>query len=301
MARKKKKKIDTSRFRTPTQEELDRAKEFVLRRSEMATEMRQVATEEIAQAAEEIAQIAMRYDIPATQFAIDSSVNEEMMDEVTAVMEALEDSLAEEVLSYAIPPIEGDENEGIRALLIAFLMSIGHRNLGLRETLHQYLWRSLRQTEAVIAAAKAAGRSSIDAARQAHSAIMGSFTTDRDYNAIRKYRHLYNAQYIRNGGQATFPDGTPNVSGVPVNGALAAARVLGAAVDRTWERYHTIEMEQNGAIGYWQYRGSDYPCDICDEEVGFHPLGDMEYDDFPQPNCYCGRIPIYNKEEINNF
>lgn len=118
---------------------------------------------------------------------------------------------------------------------------------------------------------------------------------------LSRYRHLYRAPFINSGGKATYSDGTPNVQGVPVSGVEATLNALTGAVAKTLDRRNMIEMEQKGAIGYWQARGSDYDCGICDEEVGFHEFGDMEYDDYPHVNCCCMRIPIYRMEELNNY
>lgn len=298
MAKKITLKIDMEKFRPPTQEELDEAKRYVVRRSEAANALREVAEREVLDAAEAVTQVAMRYDIDPRRFSFDSSVDADMMDEVGAIMDELEESLLRRVEDYCTAPANNDS--GLKYLLWGFVLALGHRNMGLRETIHEYLWRTLRQTEALIVAAKVEGLSQIQTTALIRSSL-SNFNGSRAYQQLMRYRHLYDAQYVNNGGKATFSDGTPNVQGVPVSGIAALLNVLKGAVDMAWTYAQALEMEQNGAIGYWQARGSDYPCDACDEEVGFHELGDMEYDEYPHYNCLCIRIPIYNKEEINNF
>lgn len=297
MARKLTIRLDTSRYRRPTQQELDSAKRYILHMNDAANAMRDIATDEIEDAAVELAQIAMRYDIDPKVFSFDSSVDGDMMTEVAAVMDNLEDSLMEHLEDYATACTD---SEGNKTLLLAFLLTLGHRNLGIRDTIHEYLWRTLRQTEALVVAAKENGLSPVQTVSVVRSAL-ASVNTDRFYLSLMKYRHLYNAPFVRSGGQATFSDGTPNVQGVPVAGVKAVVNTLVNAVHSTWRYNQTEEMRQDGAIGYWQFRGSDFPCDICDEEVGFHELGDIEYDEYPHARCCCGRIPIYRKEELENM
>lgn len=297
MARKITIKLDTSRFRAPTQDDLDAAKRYVLARSEAANALRDIAEDEILDAAAEIARIAMRYDIPAQSFTFDASANEDMMREVAAVMDDLEERLMELVEDYATRPAE---DEGTHYLLWGMVLALGHRNLGLRDTVHEYLWRTLRQTEALVVAAKEAKMGAAQAAAMVRSSLAG-FAGSSQIQSLMRYRHLYNAPFVNNGGRATFSDGTPNVQGVATNGVSATLNVLKGAVDTAWTHAHAMEMQSNGAVGYWQARGSDYDCAACDDEVGFHEIGDMEYDEWPHWNCLCFRIPIYRIEQINEM
>lgn len=297
MAKKITIKIDTTQYRRPTQRELDEAKRYVLRRSEAANALRDIAEDEILDAAMSIAQIAMRYDIDPQQFALDPSVNETMMREVSAVMDDLEDSLMAHLKDYATAPAK---DEGTRYLLWGLVLALGHRNLGLRDTIHEYLWRTLRQMEALIVAAKQQNLSQAKTTLLLRSALANT-QGSREFQSLMRYRHLYNAPFVNNGGKATFSDGTPNVQGVATSGLTATLNVLKGAVDKAWIEAQILEMQENGAVGYWQARGSDYPCDPCDEEVGFHELGDIEDDPYPHYNCLCIRIPIYRLEQINEM
>lgn len=300
MARKLTIKLDTSHFREPTQRELDDAKKFVLMRSQAASAMREWAEEQITEAAVEITQIAMRYNIDPREFAFDSSVSEPMMRDVAAVLDNLEDDLMEELKERAT---QYASDNGTKTLLLGFLLALGHRNLGLRNTLHEYMWRTLRQTEALVAAAKENNMTS----SKATALVRNSLATAQGSALLRSmmnYRQLYRAQFINNGGRATFSDGTPNVQGVPVSGLEATLNVVESAMNHTWEKAHSLEMQQKGAVGYYQFRGSDFPCATCDEETGFHPTespDDWMYQDFPHEHCRCGRIPIFNIQEIDNL
>lgn len=53
------------------------------------------------------------------------------------------------------------------------------------------------------------------------------------------------------------------------------------------ERY----MALNGAIGYNVFRGSTYPCQACDDNTGFHPIGSYALP--VHPRCVCYKVPVY--------
>lgn len=50
-------------------------------------------------------------------------------------------------------------------------------------------------------------------------------------------------------------------------------------------------MRRNGAIGYVVYRGSSYPCDICDNNRGFHAINDLTLP--THSRCVCYATPVY--------
>jgi hypothetical protein len=55
-----------------------------------------------------------------------------------------------------------------------------------------------------------------------------------------------------------------------------------------------IYMRQSGAIGYYVLRGSSYPCQACDDVVGFYDLR-LNSEVLPvHPNCMCFAVPVYN-------
>ena len=50
-------------------------------------------------------------------------------------------------------------------------------------------------------------------------------------------------------------------------------------------------MKKNGAIGYIARRGSSYPCQICDDNTGFHPITEMTLP--VHPRCMCYAVPVF--------
>ena len=283
--------------RKPTQDEIKAAKQYILDRSDAADDAQYVAGVSIQEAAEQLVQIAYKYDIPVSRFSFDSEVNEDMMADVAEVMDDLEEDLMEDVRDAALSCTK--DNERYLALL-AILLTLGHRNMSLRDTVHAYAWRTLRQAEAIIAAMKAAGLSQSEARTKIKTEIQ-HFQVSPEFQAALKHPLDFAAPYIRNGGKATFPDGSPNVQGVPVNGYDAIKSIFGIAVAQIWMRNQLMDMQEDKrCIGYWQDRGSTYPCRMCDDEVGFHKLGDIENDPYPHCGCYCWRMPIYRGDSMLN-
>ena len=51
-------------------------------------------------------------------------------------------------------------------------------------------------------------------------------------------------------------------------------------------------MKRNGAIGYMVYRGSSYPCAICDDNARFHPITEISLP--VHSRCCCYALPVYS-------
>lgn len=50
-------------------------------------------------------------------------------------------------------------------------------------------------------------------------------------------------------------------------------------------------MKRKGIVGFHVYRGSTYPCSLCDSMVGFHPLSVGDLPPY-HPHCCCFAVPI---------
>ena len=50
-------------------------------------------------------------------------------------------------------------------------------------------------------------------------------------------------------------------------------------------------MRKSGAIGYFVSRGSSYPCQVCDDNTGFHPITEMTLP--VHPRCMCYAVPVF--------
>ena len=63
-----------------------------------------------------------------------------------------------------------------------------------------------------------------------------------------------------------------------------------------WGRAEQEYGEKNGAIGFRVFRGSSYPCAICDDECAYvHKVGEMVVP--VHANCRCYIVFIYENEQ----
>lgn len=285
--------------RKPTNEDVKAAKQYILDRADAEERAQYIAEERIQEAAEMLVEIAYKYDVPVSRFSFDSDVNEDMMTEVSEVMDELEEDLMEDVRDAALSCTS--DNDRYLALL-AILLSLGHRNMSLRDTVHAYAWRTLRQAEALIAAMRAAGLTRTEARTKIKTEIQ-HFQTSPELQAALTHPLDFEAPYIRNGGKATFPDGSQNVQGVPVNGYDAIKSIFGIAVAQIWMRNQLMDMQDsNVIIGFYQLRGSLYPCSICDEAAHYYRISDVSDEDptkngdIVHCNCMCYRVPIFKSD-----
>lgn len=63
-------------------------------------------------------------------------------------------------------------------------------------------------------------------------------------------------------------------------------------IETAWMRHWELSTSADGAIGWVVRRGSLYPCDVCDDNCGFHTVD--EGTNLPvHPSCCCFAVPIY--------
>ena len=286
-------RLDTDKYRKPTQEDMRIAKEYVLKRDDAARLAWDMASEYIMAAVEQIVRVAYKYNIPPEKFSFDSSVNKKMMEEINNIMDELDDTLFELLQVESTSCTKDKDN---KLWLIALLITLGHRKMSFRETLQAYEWRMLHQVGAIIASSKYEKLPMSTTLANIRQYISKINQNPQLNQVTSKYRQLFSNPYINNGGKATYPDGSPNVRGVPIEGFNAIKMLFGNAIAHIWMRNQMLEWSQNSGIaGYYQMRGSNYPCSICDDEVGFHENADPNNDPFPHVNCKCYRIPVYFK------
>ncbi len=275
-----------------TDKDVQAAKQYILRREESARLAQSIAEDLIGEAAEQLVSIAYKYNISPTVFTFDSSINEQMMDEVNVIMDELDEELYLLLEESALSCTKDGSHHNA---LLLFLVLLGHRNMTLRQTLYAYEWRLLQQVGALSAAMKWLNVPETSARAKTRQAL-GSVNATPELRSAFKSRIEFSNPYIRSGGAATYPDGTANVQGVPNDGLNAIKNVINIAIASTWMRNLQNKMEENKEIvGYYQDRGSEYPCNACDEEVGYHSIEEGNPDESPMvhAHCRCWRCPVF--------
>ena len=290
MAESIKIKLDGSQYRLPTQEDITSAKQFILRRNDYARLLESKVDDCLEDAAQEIVRICYKYNVDPKEFAINSKYNEKMMDEIADVMDELEADIMSLIYDYSLRVTDDEKH---RNLLAAWIALLGRGNNNLQDTLDGYLYKTMKDWEAAIAALRFANVAMADAVTKVKSNLHSIYTMP-EVTAAFRHADDFNATYIQSHGVMAGGVGLSN------NGSTNVTNMARLTLQMAWMREQGIEFDESGAAGYYQLRGSAYPCSVCDDEVGFHKgLEDLYTKPYPHPHCCCYRIPIFALEEGN--
>lgn len=281
-------KLDTKKYQAPSQQDIDAAKQFILQREENARMLEDKIDELLADAAEKIVIICYRYDVDPQKLYIASGFNEQMMNEIAEVMDELEEEILALMQEYATRSTK--DRDRINALLL-WMASLGRGNRNLRDTLEGYLYKFMKDLEAAIAALRFADATMADAVTKVKTNLHTIYTMP-EVMAAFKNASEFAATYIQSRGVQKGGVGLSN------NGSTNVTNMARLTLQMVWMRSHRLEMEEDGAAGFYVLRGSNYPCDYCDSKVGFHPMTDIDY--FPpfHGHCCCYVVPIFTITDI---
>lgn len=289
MAESIKIRLDESRYIPPTQDDIREAKQYVLRREDNARQLRDSVDEVLSNLAEDIVTCCYKYNVDPYTFTISSSYNEDMMAEISGFMDDAELEILDLIYDYSTRATK--DNDHIAAL-IAWLATLGRGNRNLQDTLDGYLYKTMKDFEAAIAAMRFMGVKLSDAVTKLKTYMHSVYTMPEVLTAFRR-RQNFNAAYIRLGGVQ------PGAVGLSNNGSTNVTNMATITSQMAWMREQGVQMRESGASGYYQLRGSTFNCDLCDDEVGFHPnLDEIETAPYPHPHCKCYRVPVYPVEDI---
>lgn len=288
MAESIKIKLDGSRYKLPKQEDINSAKQFILRRNEYARLLGDEIDGYLKDAAQDIIAICYKYDVAPKEFIISSEYNEKMMDEIAVVMDELEANALNIIYSHSTSVAKDKKHSNDLAAWIAIL---GRGNRNLQDTLDEYLYKTMKDWEAAISALRYANVDMGTATTKIKTYLHSIYTMPEVVTAFKDAED-FNATYIRSRGVVRGGVGLSN------NGSTNVTNMARTTLQMAWMREQGIEFEESGAVGYYQLRGSSYPCSICDAEVGFHEgLEEIYTKPYPHPHCCCYRIPIFPIEE----
>lgn len=228
----------------------------------------------------ELVKIAYKYNCPPDKWQW--SQNKELQKEVYALMDELEDKIMELIEVYSV---NVTENKDRRNILLPFLFALSSKGAdNLRGTLRLRLKQFLADAEASIAAMKIAKYPLSKATSRIISTLLTVYTAPE---VIRAYGKPNAARYLMLRGVH------PGNIGLSSSGAVNVIRLAKQTAIITWMRNQLLDFgEKENIAGYYQLRGSNYPCGLCDDEVGLH-TGDWQNEPYPHANCMCYRVPIY--------
>lgn len=286
-------RLDTKKYASPTQKDLDEAKAYIRERNNYAALLEGHILEILRNAAREITEICYKYNIDPVKFELSS--NQQMYAEVTAVMDRIFDEIMNYIQEYSL--MAADEKE-VKDMLLQYIMSLGRQNRNLNDTLEDYMWRYLYDVEALIASMRIADVPVSEAMTKIATALLSVYTTP-EVKAAFKVPGV-EAMYLKSKG-IHYHRGTHIASvGLSNSGAVNVINMAKITLAMAWWRKQSMDFANQGAVGYYQLRGSTYPCATCDGEVGFH-RGGIEDAPYPHPHCCCYRVPIFRKEDIESF
>lgn len=295
--------LDTSKYRMPTQDEVNNAKRFIRNRERTASALETIIDNILTQAAGEIAEVCLKYNIPAKDFSM--TVNKQMFTEVSTVMDRIEEEIMSLIQEYSL---KATNDKDRKKLLAAYIASLGRGNNNLQDTLEGYLYRYLYDLEAIIAAMKLsmennAKLSSAAVVAKIKSSQHSIYTTPEVKSAMSaKNLAAMQATYIRTRGNHSF-DGVPLSSvGVSNSNANNVVNMAKNTMAMAWMKNLAASFQDNDeVVGFWVARGSSYDCKICNSQVGFHKKDDLDGLPLYHSHCCCVAIPIYGagSEEID--
>ena len=103
-------------------------------------------------------------------------------------------------------------------------------------------------------------------------------------------KHPYANQLLADGIDAPISYGRGKSNSM--FNAIGALTQFGIA--QGWMRHWELSTAKDGCIGWVVKRGSSYPCSLCDDNCGFHPID--EGTGLPVHNsCCCFAVPVYLK------
>ena len=281
-------KLDTSQYIAPSQEEVNAAKAFVERRDQFAVLLQERIDEILAETAQRIVETCYRYGIEPKTFRISNDYNEDMMSEIADIMEETEQRIIDLIYEYSTRVT--DDRDRI-SVLAAWMALLGKGNRNLQDTLHGYMYKTLRDWEAAIAAMGAAGLTSAQAITRIKTYLHQIYNMPEVKEAFKHWQD-FQAMYIRSRGIQYGAVGISN------NGSTNVVNMGRYTLQLTWK--HNLELdfeEEDGIGGFIVERGSTYNCSFCDSYVGFHKMDELDALPLFHPHCQCIAIPVYNKND----
>ena len=284
-------KLPLGEYRAPTQQELNDGKDYVKRRNNTALALTSIISNILLGLMEDIMELCYNDNTKGEDFKIDA--DEKRFEEISDLM----DEACDEILGYIKEySVKCSSSESRQHLLLLYLLSLGSTKMSFEKTLQTYMRRFLYDIEALVAAYKYAGYSYA-------TALVKAKNNYRNIYQQPEVKAAYSvptmkAMYIKSRGVHYDFDTNRATVGLSANGSTNVIYLAETTLKMVWMRSEALDYKEKGAAGYYQLRGSNYPCQICDSEVGFHlGIDNIVNDPYPHPHCACFRIPIYSLDK----
>lgn len=255
-----------------TDEELQRALEYIQERLSIQAEARDKLADSLYIAALKLIKLSRKYMESSRSFSF--SMNKEFEKQVDAIIDELEDEIYALTETYS----SKDTDDEMKKVLLAFVAS---KIFGktLKERLPSYGKMFKTEMENLIASASVT--------KTPYNNVVSSAKTyvksPKQSTIIRKAESVgFQPTEIEGLGRIKTSYG--NIERVVID-TIARARQT---------KFQEEEREKHGTNAWYVKRGSSYPCSLCDMQAGIHK-SDFELPPY-HPNCVCLAIPIKLKE-----
>ena len=241
-----------------TNKQIEEAKAYLRSRINAEISMTDNLERYLREAASRMVDIAMRYNIPPSMFRF--SANKAMEKEIDQVVRWLKSKIEEAAMRLAVAyEEEPDDYENI----VAYITAENHGKT-FRQRNAIYCERFKYEVEAAIAAGLLLSVKKDKIKQSIYNNMAHPYANPIFREAMKEKTA---ATRLQSRG-ISYGTGRSN----SMRNALEA--LSGHAVSQGWMR-HWGDIH-DGAIGFYSYRGSSYPCGLCDSMVGYHPITDYQ-------------------------
>ncbi len=252
----------------PTGDQIQEAKRFLQTRIEAEISVKNNIEEYMIEAARKIIVVSQKYNISPRLFRFSS--NESLKEEVDEIIRELKDNII-----YATEILSVYDREEDKGAILTFLNAERYGKT-FKQRVNEYANRYKFELEAAIAAGIFLGKTGEDTL----SAILRSLSAPYNNPDIKdSFGKGLSATRIETKGMS-YGVGKSNSAYNLIT--TLSRNDIGLA----WMWWYGDQALRNGAMGFYSFRGSSYPCAICDDMVGFHPIQDYKYQWHINCRCY---------------
>lgn len=239
-----------------TNRDIEEAKAYLRSRVDAENSMTYNLERLMKEAARRMVNIAYRYKIPPSQFRF--SANSYLQLEINDVVRWLKDRIEETTLRLAVA-YEKKPEDGDR--IIAYVSARSHGKT-FRQRTDVYCNRFKYEVESAIAAGLLLGVAKEKLKQSIYDNLTHPYSSPIFKEAIGEKSIA--TRLVSKG--ITYGVGRPK----SMRNALDSLTTH--AVSQGWMR-HWLNVH-DVASGFYAYRGSSYPCQLCDSKTGWHPIED---------------------------
>lgn len=250
------------------------AKEFLKRRLAAERTIRNDMESLLEEYAKILVEVCYSVNVKPKNLTFEYNIT--MKNIVREVLKKLEQLIYDRILDIASYERDDDRDDVNRYIN----RGIACKNLKVR--ISEYVSMFEKEVEALSVSCKWSGESYTNALVLVTAALKAPYKFPQFKDAVQeggfKASRIRTGRYRRGVGQT-------NIS---LNGI---SKLASYSVSDAWMHFNMLDAKEEGAKGFISFRGSSYPCSLCDDYTGYHDI--QEFSLPLHPNCCCYPIYIY--------